>query len=106
MYLDRPRDKSPPFYLLLGMNDLRLNNCMLDSGASKNDISLKVMKQLGLKTTRPYGNVCGIDSRKVKFLAVCEDVAVFLIDFPNINILMDIVVIDIADAWGMILSRS
>jgi hypothetical protein len=30
MYLDRPRDKNPPFYLSLGVNDLRLNNCMLD----------------------------------------------------------------------------
>jgi hypothetical protein len=64
------------------------------------------MKQLGLKTTRPYGNVCGIDSRKVKVLEVCEDVEVFLIDFPHIIILMDIVVIDIPYSWGKILSRS
>jgi hypothetical protein len=106
MYLDRPRDKNLPFYLSLGVNDLHLKNCMLDSGASKNVISLKVMKQLGLKTTQPYGNVCGIDSRKVKVLGVCEDVDIFLIDFPHIIILMDIVVIDIPDAWGMLLSRS
>jgi hypothetical protein len=51
MYLDRGRDKNPPFYLSLGTHGLRLNNCMLDSGASTNVISLKVMKQLGLKTT-------------------------------------------------------
>jgi hypothetical protein len=106
MYLDRPRDKNPPFYLSLGVNDLRLNNCMLVSGASTNVISLKVIKQLGLKTTRPYGNACGIASRKVKVLGVCEDIEVFLIDFPHINILMDILMIDALDAWGMILSRS
>jgi hypothetical protein len=64
------------------------------------------MKQLGLKTTRPYGNVCGIDSRRVKVLGVCEDVEVFLNYFPHINILMDIVVIDVPDAWGRLLSRS
>jgi hypothetical protein len=29
-----------------------------------------------------------------------------LIDFSHINILMDIVVIDVPDAWGIILSRS
>jgi hypothetical protein len=39
MYLDRPRDKNPPFYLSLGMNDLLLNNCMLDSRDSANIIS-------------------------------------------------------------------
>jgi hypothetical protein len=88
------------------MNGLRLNNCMLDSGASTNVMSLKVMEQLGLKTTRPYGNVCGIDSKRVKVYGLCEDVEVFLIDFPHINLLMNIVVIDVPDAWGMLLSRS
>jgi hypothetical protein len=106
MYLDRPRDKYPPFYNSLGMNGLRLNNCMLDSGASANVVSLKVMQKLGLKTTRPYGNVCGIDSKRVKVLGVCEDVEVFLIEFPHISILMDIVVIDVPDAWGMLLAKS
>jgi hypothetical protein len=88
------------------MNGLCLNNYMLDLGASTNVISLKVLKQLGLKTTRPYGNVCGIDSRKVKVLGVWKDVEVFLVYFPHISILMDIVVIDVPDAWGMLLSRS
>jgi len=58
-----------------------------------------------LKTTQPYRNVCGIDSRRVKVLGVCEDVEVFLIDFPHIIIIMDTVVINIPDAWRMILSR-
>jgi hypothetical protein len=105
MCLDHPRDKNAPFYLSLGMNRLRLNNCMLVSWASINVISSKVMKQLGLKTTRTYGNVCGIDSKKVEVLGVCEDIEVFLIDFPYIKIIMDIVVIDVLDAWGMLLSR-
>jgi hypothetical protein len=39
MYLDRPRDKNPPFYLSLGMNDLHLNKYMLDSGVSTNEIA-------------------------------------------------------------------
>jgi hypothetical protein len=51
MYLDWQKDKSPPFYLSLGMNGLRLNNFMLDSGAFVNFMSLKVMEQVGLKTT-------------------------------------------------------
>jgi hypothetical protein len=67
MYHGNRGEDNPPFYLSLGINGLRLNNCMLDSRASTNVMSLKVMKQLGLQTTRPYGNVCGIDSKRVKF---------------------------------------
>jgi hypothetical protein len=79
---------------------------MLDSGASTNVMSLKVMEQLGLKTTHPYGNVCGIDSKKVKVYGLIEDVEVYLHDFPHISLIMNIVVIDVPDAWGMLLSRS
>jgi hypothetical protein len=51
MYLDRKREKNPPFYFSFGINGLCLNNCMLDSRASSNVISLKVMEQIGLNTT-------------------------------------------------------
>jgi hypothetical protein len=39
-------------------------------------------------------------------LGVGEDVEVFLMDFPHINVLMDILVIDVLDARGMLLSRT
>jgi hypothetical protein len=74
MYLDRKKDKTPPFYIFLGMNGLRLNNHMLYFGASKNIMSLKVMEQLGLKMNQPYGNVCGIYSKRVKVYGLCENV--------------------------------
>jgi len=33
-------------------------------------------------------------------------VEVYLLDFPHISLIMNIVVIDVLDAWGMLLSRS
>jgi hypothetical protein len=53
-----------------------------------------------LKTTRTYGNVCGIYSWRVEVFGVCEEVEVFLIDFLHINILMDIFMIDVPDSGG------
>ena len=79
---------------------------MLDSGASTNVMSLKVMKQLSLKTTHPYGNFCGIDAKKVKVYGLIEHVEVYLEYFPHIGLIMNLVVIDVPDAWGMLLSRS
>jgi hypothetical protein len=97
LYHANGEDENPPFYLSLGINGLHLNNCMLDSGASINVIPLKVMKQLGLQVTRPYRNVCGIDSRRVKVCGLIKDLEVYLCAFPNINIKMDVVVIDVPD---------
>jgi hypothetical protein len=69
-------------------------------------MSLKVMNQLGLKKTCPYGNVCGIDSKKVKVYGLIEDVKMYLLEFPHIILIMNIVVIDVSYAWGMLLLRS
>jgi hypothetical protein len=35
------------------MNDFILHNCMLDSGATSNIMTKKVMQQLNLRTSRP-----------------------------------------------------
>jgi hypothetical protein len=53
-----------------------LNNYMLDSGACVNMMSLKVMKQLGLKTKKPYRNVCGFESRAIPTHGVLKNVKV------------------------------
>jgi hypothetical protein len=105
MYLDREKDRDPPLYISLGTNGLRLNNCMLNSRASTNVMSLEVMEQIDLKTTQPYGNVCGIDSKKVKVYGIFEDVEVYLIEFPHISLIMNIMVIDVPYSWGILLSR-
>jgi hypothetical protein len=60
---------------------------------------------LGLNTTRPYINVCGFESRAIPTHGVIENVKARLSRYPEIVILMDIVVVDVPDVWGMLLSR-
>ena len=49
------------FYISLIANDKLLHNCMLDSRASSNIMTKKVMEKMGLKITRPYQNMCAMD---------------------------------------------
>jgi hypothetical protein len=78
---------------------------MLDSGASSNVMTRKVMEQLNLRISRPYHNVCAMDSREIKVHGLIKDLQVHLAVYPDISVLMDVVVIDVPDAWGMLLSR-
>jgi hypothetical protein len=71
-----------PFFISLIVNDLLLHNCMLDFGVSTNVMSLKVMNQLGLKTTRPYKNVHSMDSREIKVCGLIKDLHVKLVAYP------------------------
>jgi hypothetical protein len=94
-----------PFYISLQVNDLLLHNCMLDSRASTIVMPLYVMKQLGLTTTRPYGNLCAMDVREVKVFGLIKYLHVKLDVYLDISNLMDVVVINIPYSWGMFLFR-
>jgi len=78
---------------------------MLDFGASTNVMTKKVMEQLNLRISRPYYNICSMDSRKVEVLGVVKDLQVALADYPYTIITMDTIVIDAPYVWGMLLSR-
>jgi ribonuclease HI len=102
---DRKNEKNLPFYLSLLVNDKVLHNCMLDSGASSNVITKKVMEQLNLRISRPYHNICALDSQTIEVHGLIKGLQVHLAVFPDIMFEMDIVVIDVPDVWGMLLNR-
>jgi hypothetical protein len=80
------------------MNDYLLHNCMLDSGASSNVMTKKVMEQLNLRISRPYDNIRAMDSKTIEVHGLIKGLQVHLAPFPNIQIEMNIVVIDVPDA--------
>jgi ribonuclease HI len=102
---DRRNEKNQPFFLSLLVNNKVLYNCMLDSGASSNVMTKKVMEQLNLRISRPYHNICAMDSKMIKLHGLIKILQVHLTVFPDIMFEMDIVVIDVPDVWGMLLSR-
>jgi hypothetical protein len=97
--------ENPPFFMMLAMNGKNLNNCMLDTGVGANMMSLKVMRQVGLKVTRPYRNVCRFEFKAIPTHGMVENVEVCLKDYPEKIVHIDIVVVDVLDVWGMLLSR-
>ena len=46
-----------------------------------------------------------MDSREIKVHKLIKDLQVRLAVYQDITLLMDVVVIDVPDAWGMLLSR-
>jgi hypothetical protein len=102
---DRTKEENPPFFVSLEINDQWLHNYMYDSGASSNIITKGIMQRLGLKITRPYKNVCAMDSREIETHGIIIDLPVKLAFHPNFALKMDVLVIDVPNAWGMLLSR-
>jgi hypothetical protein len=103
--LSKENSNPTPFYCSLMVNGLILRNCMLDSGASNNIMTLEVMHELGLQITRPCRNVQAVDAREVPCCGVIKDLQVCLLAAPKKMLVMDVLVIDCPTQWGMLLSR-
>ena len=78
---------------------------MLDSGAGANMMYLRVMEKLGLKATQHYIHLCGFESRAIPTHGLVENVEVHLGKYLERVIHMDVVVVDVPDVWGMLLSK-
>lgn len=105
LHVEELDPSTAPFSVTLGIHDLLLHNCMLDSGASHNLMPLEVMEQLGLQITRPYKDLYSFDSKRVKCLRMIKDLVVNLANILVKSMVMDIVVADIPPHIGRLLSR-
>jgi hypothetical protein len=63
------------------------------------------MECLGLNDFEAIKNICSMDSREVKVCLLIKDLQVLLATHQDICLVMDVVVIDVPDVWGMLLSR-
>jgi len=68
-------------------------------------MSLKVMNQLGMEVTMPYTDVRKFESKGIKVYGLMEGLQVHLVDYSNFPIIMDVIVVNIPNTLGMILSR-
>lgn len=75
---------------------------MLYFGASTKVMPLPLIYRLGLQISRPYRNICALGSREVKVCGFINCVVVSLTTHPYIILRMDIVMVDVLEAWGML----
>ena len=94
-----------PFYISSFVNDLILYNCMLNSRASTNVMTLEIMYELGLKISNPCRNVHAMDSREVQDCGDIKDLEFCLQQCTERILIMDVIVIDCITEWGMLLSK-
>jgi ribonuclease HI len=79
---------------------------MLDSRASHNVMPKTIMDRLGLEITRHYGDLYSFDSRRVKCMGMIKDLVVTLAQVLVKSVPMDVVIVDIPQKYGLLLSRS
>ena len=78
---------------------------MIDSGASNNIMSFKVMQALGLGVDTRQGKCRAMDAREVPVIDTINVLPFRHVAHPNEELTMSVLVVDIPPHYGMFLSR-
>jgi hypothetical protein len=95
----------PSFLLTFEVFKKNLHNCLVDSGASSNVISLSICKKLNVDPLKRDKHVIQLDKTQVKVMGELKDVIIRITTHPKFVQVIDIIVVDIQEAYGFLLSQ-
>jgi hypothetical protein len=82
-----------------------LHNCLVDSGESSNVMPLYIYKKLNVVPLKSDKHLMKLDRTQVKVIGELKDVMIIMDTHPNIFQVIDIIVVDILEAYGLLLSQ-
>ena len=91
------------FLLTFEIFNRNVHNCMVDSGASSNVMPLSVQKLNA--EVKPYLKIIQLDRTNVKVIGELKNVLVRLSSNPKVHQIIDIIIVDIPEFYGLFFSR-
>jgi hypothetical protein len=99
------RKNVPPFLLTFEIFNRNVHNCMVDSGASSNVMPLSVCQKINAEVKPSDLKIIQLDRTNVKVIGELKNVLVRLSSNPKVHQIIDIIVVDIPEVYGLFLSR-
>jgi hypothetical protein len=94
----------PNFPLTFEVFNMNLHNCLVDCGASSNVMPLAICNKLGTVPLKSDKHVIQLDRTQVKVMGELKDVMIKIMTHPNFVQVIEIIVVDIPEAYGLLLS--
>jgi hypothetical protein len=95
----------PPFLLTFEVFNINLHNCLVDRGASSNVMPLSICKKLNTVLLKSDKHIIQLDINRVKVIGELKDVMIKMATHRKFVQVIDIIVVDIPEAYGLLLSR-
>jgi ribonuclease HI len=99
------RKNVPPFLLTFEIFNRNVHNCMVDSGASSNVMPWSVCQKINAEVEPSSLKIIQLDRTDVKVIGELKNVLIRLSSNPKVHQVIDIIVVDIPEVYGMFLSR-
>ena len=99
------RGSTPPFLLTFEMFNFNVHNYLVDSGTSTNVMPWSVCKKLNVQPEKTDAKIIQLDRSQVPAIRELNNVIIQLSSDAQAHQCIDIIVIDIPEAYGLLLSR-
>jgi hypothetical protein len=99
------RKNVPPFLLALEIFNRNVHNCMVDSGVSSNVMPWSIFQKINVEVEPSTLKIIQLDRTNVKFIGELKNVLIRLSYNPKVHQVIDIIVVDIPEVYGLFLSR-
>ena len=101
---DISNSHTPPFLLTYEIYNRNLHNCLIDSGASSNIMPASVCSKLNIEPQKSTIHIMRLDKTKVQVLGEINSVNIRLSSDARIVQRIDILIANIPEFYGLILS--
>jgi len=101
----RSRSHTPPFLLTYEIFNKNFHNCLVDSGASSNILQKSICAKLNIQPQKSVVRIVQLDRSQLKVIGKLNQVTIELSSNPKVCQVIDILVADILEFYGLILSR-
>ena len=95
----------PPFLLTFKVFNRNLHNCLVDSRMSSNVMPLVFCNKVGVVPLKSDNHVIQLDRTQIKVMGDLQYMMIRIATHPNFMQVIDIIVVDIPEAYGLLLSR-
>jgi hypothetical protein len=95
----------PPFLLTFKIFNRNVQNCMVDLGASSNVMPWSVCQKINDEVEPSTLKIIQLDRTSVKVVGKLRNMLIRLSSNPKVHQVIDIIVVDIPEVYGLFLSR-
>lgn len=99
------RSDTPSFLLTYEILNKNVHNCLVDSGASTNILPRSICAKLNVQPQKSAVRIVQLDRSQVEVIGELNQVTIRLSSNPKVCQVIDILVDDIPEFYGLILSR-
>jgi len=105
LWMEEENSSCPPFLLSFEVFNYYVHNCLVDFGAAANVMSFSIAKKINARWSETFSRIIQLVRTSVPAIGELQDMIIQLSHDSRVHQCINIVVVGIPEAYGLLLSK-